>query len=86
MADKEKIVLAKAFENIFVPNRKCITNADLDGLISAILLQKYLHWEVVGYSYCGGTKKDTLWMKEGCTIFVLLSGCTVSTTRSASVR
>lgn len=53
-------------ETIFVPNRKCVINTDLDGLLSGMLLQEFLNWEVVGFSSCCGKETDDLWLKEGC--------------------
>ena len=75
-----KMELPEIFHTIFVPNRKCITNADLDGILAGMLLQKFLNWEIVGYSYCAGKKEDTLWLKnkdenlEDC-VFVDLPVC-----------
>lgn len=50
-------------KNIFKPNKKCIINTDLDGLLSGMLLQKFLNWEIVGFSYCSGKPQDELWIK-----------------------
>lgn len=52
--------------NLFVKNRKCVINTDLDGLLSGMLLQKFLNWEIVGYSSCCGKKDDNLWLKNDC--------------------
>ena len=48
--------------NIFKPKRKCIINADLDGLLSGMILQEFLEWEVVGFSSCCGKPDDELWL------------------------
>ncbi len=61
----ENIYLNKSIANIFVRNRKCIVNADLDGVLSGMLLQRFLGWEIVGYSSCCGKYNDELWLKEG---------------------
>ena len=50
--------------NIFKPNRKCIINADLDGLLSGMILQEFLEWEVVGFSSCCGKPDDELWLYD----------------------
>lgn len=59
-----KIVLDQNCKSIFQKNKKCIINTDLDGLISGMLLQQFLNWEVVGYSCCCGRPNDELWMKD----------------------
>lgn len=51
-------------KKIFIPNRKCIINADLDGILSGMLLQHFLNWDVVGYSSCCGKPDDELWLKD----------------------
>ncbi len=50
--------------NIFNPNRKCIINADLDVLLSGMILQEFLEWEVVGFSCCCGKPDDELWLYD----------------------
>ena len=59
-----KILLNKNIEKIFVPNRKCIVNVDLDGILSGMLLQHFLNWTVVGYSSCCGKPDDELWLED----------------------
>ena len=59
-----KILLSDSLKKIFEPNKKCIINADIDGIISGILLQHFLNWEVVGYSSCCGKKDDEIWLKD----------------------
>jgi hypothetical protein len=49
-------------KNIFTRDKKCILNTDLDGLISGMLLQKFLNWKVVGFSHCNGKPDDELWL------------------------
>lgn len=48
--------------NLFVKNKKCIINADLDGLLSGMILHKFLEWEIVGFSSCCGKPDDELWL------------------------
>jgi len=48
--------------NLFTKNRKCIINVDLDGILSGMILQKFLNWQVVGYSCCNGKPDDELWL------------------------
>ena len=50
--------------NLFRKNQKCIINADLDGILSGMLLQQFLGWEVIGYSSCCGKLDDELWLEE----------------------
>jgi hypothetical protein len=50
--------------DIFTTNRKCIINADLDGILSGMLLSQFLHWDVVGFSACAGTPDDELWIRD----------------------
>lgn len=49
-------------KNIFTKDKKCVLNTDLDGLISGMLLQKFLNWKVVGFSHCNGKPDDELWL------------------------
>ena len=58
------IYIDENIRNLFKENKKCIVNADLDGVLSGMLLQKFLGWEVVGYSSCCGRPNDELWMKD----------------------
>ena len=51
-------------KTIFNKNKKCVINTDLDGLISGMLLQRFLNWEVVGFSSCCGKQNDNLWLKD----------------------
>lgn len=51
-------------EKIFQKNKKCIVNTDLDGILSGMLLQKFLNWEVVGFSSCCGKQDDELWLED----------------------
>ena len=59
-----KNILNESIGNIFTPNKKCIINADIDGIIAGILLQNFLNWEVVGYSSCCGKPDDELWLYD----------------------
>lgn len=61
MFDMSKYINVK---NIFKPNRKCIINTDLDGLLSGMILQHFLNWEIVGFSCCNGKTTDDLWLKD----------------------
>lgn len=58
MTDFEKL------KSIFVKNQKCIVNSDLDGLLSGMLLQEFLNWEIVGFSSCAGKPDDEIWLKD----------------------
>lgn len=49
---------------MFTRGKKCIVNADVDGLIAGMLLQNFLNWNVVGYSSCCGKPDDDLWLKN----------------------
>lgn len=59
-----KIVLSDEFKNIFQRNRKCIVNADIDGILAGMFLQHFLNWRVVGYSSCCGKEDDELWLED----------------------
>lgn len=41
--------------------KKCIVNADLDGILSGLILEKYFGWEVAGYNHCSGKDGDSIW-------------------------
>ncbi len=58
----DKSTVENTVRNIFTENRKCIVNTDLDGLLSGMLLQAILHWEVVGFSSCQGKETDEVWL------------------------
>ena len=58
------MIINNTIKNIFVKNKKCIVNADLDGLLSGMILQHFLGWEIVGYSSCCGLPNDEIWMKD----------------------
>ena len=47
-----KLILTDVIKNLFTKNRQCIINADIDGIMAGMLLQKFLNWNVVGYSSC----------------------------------
>lgn len=36
----------------------------MDGILSGMLLQHFLGWEVVGFSNCAGKPEDELWLKD----------------------
>lgn len=59
-----KLILTDVIKNLFTKNRQCIINADIDGIMAGMLLQKFLNWNVVGYSSCRGKYDDELWIKE----------------------
>ena len=46
---------------LFKENQKCIINTDLDGVLTGLILQNYLNWEIVGYC----DSKDTVWLVPG---------------------
>lgn len=48
----------------FIANRSCVINADLDGVLSGMILQKYLNWKIVGFSMCNGTVQDNLYVAD----------------------
>ena len=56
--------LNESVKNIFTIEKKCIINTDLDGLISGMLLQKFLNWKIVGFSCCCGKPNDELWLQD----------------------
>lgn len=60
----KKMILDNRFKQIFKKNKKCIVNADIDGIISGMLLQHFLNWRVVGYSSCCGKEDDELWLED----------------------
>ena len=41
-------------------NQKCIINTDLDGVLTGLVLQNYLNWEIVGFC----DSKDTIWLEK----------------------
>ncbi len=59
----DKLILSGVIRNIFAKDRQCTINADIDGIIAGMLLQKFLNWIVVGYSSCRGRYDDELWIK-----------------------
>jgi len=42
-------------------NKRCIINTDIDGILSAIVLQNTLNWKIAGFC----DSKDTVWIKPG---------------------
>ncbi len=54
----------RTIDNLFKPNKKCIINADLDGLLSGMLLKEFLNWDIVGFSSCCGKPNDELWLRN----------------------
>lgn len=60
----KKTIISESLKNIFIPNQKCIINTDLDGILSGMLLQEFLNWEVVGFSSCCGKPTDELWIED----------------------
>lgn len=51
-----------SLNKFFVTDRSCVINADLDGVLSGMILQKYLNWKIVGFSMCNGAAGDNLWL------------------------
>ena len=45
-------------KKILKENQKFIISADLDGILSALVLQKYLNWQIVGFC----DSKNTVWI------------------------
>lgn len=62
MKEKMCMQLDENLINIFEENKKCIINADLDGILSGMFLQNFLDWEIVGFSSCSGKQDDELWL------------------------
>lgn len=60
---------------IFSSKKKCIINADLDGMISGIILHNVLGWEVVGFSMCNGKPSDELWLPREISFKQAISEC-----------
>lgn len=58
------MAINQSIRNILRPGRKCIVNTDLDGILTGMLLQRFLNWDVVGYSSCCGKSDDELWLKN----------------------
>ena len=56
--------IKQTISNLFIPNQKCIINTDLDGILSGMLLSKFLNWDVIGFSSCCGKITDELWLKD----------------------
>lgn len=54
----------ETINRVLAPNKKCIINADLDGILSGMLLHKFLGWEVVGFSSCSGKPTDEIWVMD----------------------
>ena len=52
------------FCSLFTSKQKCIINTDLDGILSGIILQNFLQWEIVGFSSCAGKPEDEIWLKD----------------------
>ena len=48
----------KLCEKILKKDQKFIISADLDGILSALVLQKYLNWQIVGFC----DSKNTVWI------------------------
>jgi len=52
-------LLAKA-QSVLQPNQRCIINPDIDGILSALVLQSVLDWRAVGWY----DSRDTLWISN----------------------
>ena len=48
--------------------RNFIFNTDLDGIISAALLVRWLNWTPVGICHCGGSDNDGVWLSPGVSL------------------
>ena len=46
--------------NLLQPNKKCIINTDLDGVLTGTLVQNILNWEIVGLC----DSKDSIWIES----------------------
>lgn len=60
-------VIGKSLEPLITQARPCIINADLDGVLSGMLLQNNAGWRVVGFSNCAGATSDDLWLADSVT-------------------
>lgn len=60
---------------LFGEKKKCIINADLDGMLSGIILHNVLGWEIVGFSMCNGKPSDELWLPEEMDFEEAMSEC-----------
>lgn len=60
---------------LFTEKKKCIINADLDGMLSGVILHNILGWEIIGFSMCNGRPNDELWLPQGMTIEQAISEC-----------
>lgn len=58
------LILNDDIKKLFTKGKKCIINTDLDGILSGMLLQYFLNWDIVGYSSCCGKPTDELWLKN----------------------
>ena len=58
MTDHAQLI-AKA-EEVLLPGKRCIINPDIDGILSALVLQSVLDWKIAGWY----DSKDTLWVSE----------------------
>lgn len=45
-------------KTLLKPNKNCIINTDIDGILCGILLQNILNWEIVGFC----DSKDSIWI------------------------
>ena len=51
--------------SILRPNRECVLNTDLDGLLTGIILQNTLNWKVVGTGDVNKDgKADVFWRRD----------------------
>ena len=60
---------------LFTEKKKCIINADLDGMLSGIILHNVLGWEIIGFSMCNGKPNDELWLPQGMTLERAIAEC-----------
>jgi hypothetical protein len=49
---------------VLTRGRRFVFNIDLDGVLSALLLQHYLDWRPAGVCACGGRPNDSVWLHE----------------------
>lgn len=56
--------LIEKLKIIFKRDKQCIINADLDGILSGLILHNFLNWEIVGFSSCSGSITDELWLDD----------------------
>jgi len=55
---KSTIDTVKRSKELLIEGQKCVINTDLDGILSALILQELLGWKIVGFC----DSKDSIWL------------------------